>query len=329
MQDSADHAPIRKSSLTPGNRLLLLAAVAVLCCAAFLFVGIKGDLVFVLPLRLRKLITLALVAYAIGTSTVLFQTATANRILTPAVMGFDALYLLIQTSLVFLIGTRSLLGLDAQWLFVAQVAIMVLFSGLLYRLLFFSGTRSIHQLVLAGVVLGVLFRSLSSFIQRVIDPNEFAFLQDRFFASFNNPDQSLLIVSAAMIGVASFAGFRYLRAYDVLALGRDVAVGLGVPHRRLLSLILVLVAVMVSVSTALVGPVTFFGLLVAQLAYVLMNTYRHAILLPAAALLGLACLTLGQVILEQALSFDTNLRVVVDFLGGLLFIALLMRGAAK
>jgi len=319
----------RAQRLAPGHRLIVLAAMVLLCCAVFLFIGIKGGWAFVLPLRLRKLATLALVAFAIGVSSVLFQTATANRLLTPAVMGFDAMYVLIQTCLVFFVGSRRMLGLDAHWVFVAEIGVMVLLSGLLYRALFSSGHSSIHQLVLAGVVIGVLLRSLSSFILRVIDPNEFAFLQDRFFASFNNPDQSLLVMSALIVAGVCAVGWRYLRAFDVLTLGRDTAINLGLAHRRMLSLILMLVAVLVCVSTALVGPVTFFGLLVAQMAYLLMNTHRHTMLIPAAALLGLLFLAGGQIVLEQMLSFDTNLRVVVDFLGGLLFIALLVRGAAR
>lgn len=313
----------------PATRLGLLALAAALCLLLFMTIGVKGHWDFVLPLRARKLASLLLVAYAIGMATLLFQTATGNRILTPAIMGFDALYVLIQSSLIFMLGSQQLLHANAQTLFIAQVIVMVAASGLLYRLMFTSGRHSLHQLVLTGVVLGLLFRSLSSFIQRVINPSEYAFIQDRFFASFNNPDETLLLLSCLLILITSVWGMRSLHAYDVLTLGRDTAINLGVDHKRMVSRILVIVAVLTSVATALVGPVTFFGLLVSHLAYTLVRSYRHALLLPAAFLIGVICLVGGQVVLEQLFSFDTNLRVVVDFLGGLTLILLLVRGASR
>ncbi|TSC25269.1 iron chelate uptake ABC transporter family permease subunit [Corallococcus sp. Z5C101001] len=311
------------------RRLLLLGGLAVLCVVVFMTVDAGGRWDFVLPFRGRKVATVLLVGYAIAVSTVLFQTVTENRVLTPAIMGFDTLYVLLQTCLLFFLGSRTVATLDIRLLFAVEVAVMVLFSGVLHRWLFWGGRRSIHLLLLTGVVMGVLFRSLSTFLQRVIAPAEFAFLEDRFFASFNNPDPDLLLVSAVMTVGVSLLGLRLLRTCDVLSLGRDLAINLGVDHRRAVSLLLVVVAVLVSVSTALVGPVTFFGLLVANLAHGLVRSHRHIHVLPAAIFLAVVGLLGGQFVLERIFSFGANLRVIIEFLGGLMFIALLMRGALR
>ncbi|RKH20656.1 enterobactin ABC transporter permease [Corallococcus praedator] len=324
--------PVWASALKPEGherRLLLLGGLALLCVVVFMTLGAQGRWDFVLPFRGRKVATVVLVAYAIAVSTVLFQTVTENRVLTPAIMGFDTLYVLLQTCLLFFLGSTAVASLDVRLLFAVEVTVMVLFSGVLHRWLFWGGRRSIHLLLLTGVVLGVLFRSLSTFLQRVIAPSEFAFLQDRFFASFNNPDPDLLAVSAVVTVGASLLGLGLLRACDVLGLGRDLAINLGVDHRRTVSLLLVVVAVLVSVSTALVGPVTFFGLLVANLAYGLVGSHRHVHILPAAVFLAVIGLLGGQLLLEQVFSFGANLRVIIEFLGGLMFIALLMRGALR
>lgn len=318
---------LRRAS--PGAVLLVLGLLAAAGVGLFMTLGVQGGWAFALPFRAGKVAAMLLVAYAIAVSTVLFQTATGNRILTPAIMGFDSLYVLIQTCLVFFLGSDAVAAADPRLVFGAEAAAMIAFSGLLYQALFAGARRSLHMLVLTGVVLGVLFRSLAGFLQRVIDPNEFAALQDRFFASFNNPHKGLLLVSALAVLGCSLAGLRALRAWDVLALGRDAAVSLGVNHRREVTRILAIVAVLVSVSTALVGPVTFFGLLVANLAYALVPSHRHVHVLPAAALIAALCLVGGETVLEQVLAFDANLRVVIDFLGGLVFIALLMRGRAR
>jgi iron complex transport system permease protein len=311
------------------RRLWWLAGLALVCVAVFMTVGANGQWDFVLPFRGRKVATVLLVGYSIAVSTVLFQTATENRVLTPAIMGFDTLYILLQTCLLFFLGARTVAALDVRMLFSVQVVLMVLFSGVLHRWLFHGGRRSLHLLLLTGVVLGVLFRSLSSFLQRVIAPAEFAFLEDRFFASFNNPDPDLLRVSAALTVGVSLLGWRLLRDCDVLNLGRDMAINLGVDHRRTVSLLLMGVAVLVSVSTALVGPVTFFGLLVVHLAYGLVRSHRHVHILPAAVLLAVIGLLGGQLVLERVFALGANLRVIIEFLGGMMFIALLMRGALR
>lgn len=79
-----------------------------------------------------------------------------------------------------------------RWLFLVEVALMVIFSGLLYRWLSAGERRSLHLLLLVGVVFGILFRSITGFLQRIIDPNEFLVLQDRMFASFNTADATCL-----------------------------------------------------------------------------------------------------------------------------------------
>lgn len=309
--------------------LLLLAAIAVAVTIVFMTINARGAWGFVLPFRAGKLAALVLVGTAIAVSTVLFQTVTNNRILTPAIMGFDSLYVLISTTLVFFFGATRLTTLDPQLKFALDVVLMVVFAGLLFRWLFTGATRSIHLLVLVGIVFGVLFRSLNAFMQRMIDPNEFDVLADLLFASFNSVDQTLLLVSAlAMVGVG-IAAWPLRNTLDVLALGREHALNLGVDHKRAVTRILVLVTILVSVSTALVGPVTFLGLIVANLAYFLIGSARHRFVVPGAILLAIITLVGGQVILERVFLLNTSLSVVIEFVGGIVFIVLLVRGAQR
>jgi len=310
----------------PATALTLLACAAVAAIAVFMTVGARGDWSFVLPFRATKLAGMIIVGVAIAVSTVLFQTLTQNRILSPAIMGFDSLYVAIQTTLVFVVGSRDLSATDPQLRFLFEAGVMIAASMLLFRWLITERARSLHLMVLAGVVFGVLFRSLASMLQRILDPNEFSVLQDLLFASFNGIDTALLGVSALVIAVVCAAAWRMAEALDVMALGRDTAIGLGLDHRRMVDALLFMIAVLVSVSTALVGPVTFFGLLVANLAYGLTGTGRHRFTLPAAALVAVIALVGGQTLLERAFGMDTALSVIIEFVGGIVFILLLLRG---
>lgn len=323
-----DALPAARSLSAPA-RLILLLVLAVVAVTGFVVVGAKGQWGFILAFRGTKVAAMVLVAYCVAVSSVLFQTITHNRILTPAIMGFDALYVLIQAIIIFSIGVNATTQWNPALKFLLEVAAMTAFSALLFRWIFTGAARSLHLVVLVGIVFGLLFRSLSSFMIRLIDPNEFLVLQDRMFASFNAIQVDLLGVSAVIVGVASIVVWRMRRAWDVIALGRDAAINLGVDYRRALMVTLTLVAVLVSVSTALVGPVTFFGLLVSHLAYGVMQSDRHRHTVPAAVLLAITLLVGGQTVLERVLALGTPVSVVIELTGGLLFILLVIRKAQR
>ncbi len=313
----------------PALVLIVLAALALVAIVAFMTVGARGSWSFVLPFRGRKLLGLVLCGYAVAVSTVLFQTVTNNRILTPSIMGFDALYRLIQTTIVFFLGAGALVSIDPQAQFLVEVLVMVGFSVLLFQWLFVGQQRSLHLLVLVGIVFGILFRSFTELMQRMLDPNAFNVLQDTFFASFSTTNATLLAVSVVVVVLCSIVVVRSLPALDVLDLGREHAINLGVNYRRTVVVMLVVVSILVSVSTALVGPITFFGLLVASLAHALIGESRHRYILPAAVLLAIICLVGGQTVLERVFAFDTALSIIIEFLGGIVFLVLVLRGAAR
>ncbi|CAB5677805.1 Ferric enterobactin transport system permease protein fepD [Delftia tsuruhatensis] len=308
-----------------GTRLALLGVLALLCLAAFMTVGVKTDWAFVLEHRGTKVLTMALVACAIGLSTVVFQTVSHNTILTPSVMGLDALYLFVQAALVLLLGAAGVSGMGEIGRYALNIALMMGFSVLLMRWLFVGHANSLHLMLLVGMVGGIFFRSLAGLAMRVLDPNEFTALQDRLFANFNAVNLPLLAPSLLLIVPGSAWIWCQRRVLDVISLGRDAAISLGVDYEGRVLRLLAVVACLVAVSTALVGPVVFFGLLVSNMAYHAMGTRRHAWVLPAAVLWGCVLLLGGQVLLEQLFHFNTVLSIVVEFLGGIVFIVLLMR----
>jgi iron complex transport system permease protein len=321
--------------IAPHIVLVILAGLAVVAALAFMTVGVKANWGYVLELRGRKLAAICLVATSAAVSTILFQTVTNNRILTPSIIGFDALYALLQTVFVFFLGAARVSTADPRLMFVIEAAAMLVFSLLLYRWLFLGERRGLHLLLLVGVVFGLLFRSATQLLQRIMDPNEFVVLQDRLFASFGGVDPALIAVSGLAVAIACSVAWRTRHRLDVLLLGRDQAINLGIDHRRAVTGILIMVSVLVSASTALVGPlnasepISFFGVLIANLSYVLIRGYNHRYLLPASILLGFLLLTGGQLVLENLLGFDSAVGIVIEFAGGLTFILLLLKGMAR
>ncbi|HOL13682.1 MAG TPA: iron chelate uptake ABC transporter family permease subunit, partial [Bacillota bacterium] len=117
----------------------------------------------------------------------------------------------------------------------------------------------------------------------------------------------------------------YLRKLDVVALGRDHAINLGVDYDKLVQKMLVLVSVLVSVSTGLVGPITFLGLMVVNVARQVLKKVKHGSLLLASSLLGVVALIGGQLLVERVLNFAAPISVLINFVGGTYFIYLMLR----
>lgn len=301
------------------------------CCyigAALLFLtwGARGDWEFILAFRGQKLLALSVVAFAVAISTVVFQTLTGNRILTPAIMGFDALYLLIQTTLVFTLGGARAATLDSTSVFAVETTLLIGAASLLFGTML-RRSEDLNRMVLTGIVLGILLHSLNALVIRLIDPSEYAYVMANSYARFNNVDTDLVGIAAGVTATVTIILTLMCRRLDLLALGRDTAMILGVDHGRQLQFIMVLVTILVAVSTALVGPIVFFGLLVSAIVYQVAGTWRHATLLPLSALTAAALLVLCQALFERVLNMQSTVSVVIESLGGIVFLLALFRRA--
>jgi iron complex transport system permease protein len=311
--------------MKPTLKIFILIGLSMVAVSLFLFYSIGPNWDYVLPRRAAKVFAIILTGGSIAFSTVIFQTITGNRILTPSIIGLDSLYLLIQTFIIFVFGSASFIAVNKQANFLLSVSLMVVFALLLYRFLFKGEGRNIYFLLLIGIVFGTLFGSLSTFMQVLIDPNEFMMVQDRMFASFNNVNIDLLWLSfTLLIGIGIYVS-KFIKYLDVISLGKEHAINLGVPYDSIVQKLLIIIAVLVSISTALVGPITFLGLLVANITYEFMKTYRHHYILIASTFISILALVGGQFIVERVFTFSTTLSVIINFVGGVYFIYLLLR----
>jgi len=306
-------------------KMFSLAIVAVGCCALYLFHDLNGSFDYALPRRAIKVIAMVITGFTIAYSTVVFQTITHNRILTPSIMGLDALYLLLQTVIIFFLGSSHMIVVNKQVNFLLSVAVMIVFALVLYRFLFKKGGQPIYFLLLVGIIVGTFFSSISTFFQVLIDPNEFQIVQDRMFASFNNINSDLVWMAMVIIALVMTYAWRYVKYLDVLSLGREMAINLGVPYDSIVKQMLVIVAIFISISTALVGPITFFGLIVANLSYQFFKTYKHKVLISGAVVMSIIALVGGQWVVERIFTFSTTLSVIINFIGGVYFIYLLLK----
>ena len=307
------------------RNLWITALLLLITASLFLFFNMGNNWAFALRLRGVKVAAILIVSCCVAYSSVAFQTITNNRILTPSIMGFESVYLLLQTIIVYMYGDTTFRVLSSIDNFLLSVASMIGFAFLIYLLIYRKGKNNLYLLLLVGIILGTLFNSLSSFMQLLIDPNDYFIVQGKMFASFNRINRDLLWPSTIVMSLILIAAFRMTRTLDVLALGREQAINLGVSYNRMVQLFLVIIAIMVSVSTALVGPITFLGLLVTNLTYELFRTYRHSIIIAACSLVTAVTLLGGQFVMERLFNLSIPVSAIINLLGGLYFIYLLLR----
>lgn len=324
MPDTSQHRDGKRRFLLT---FLLLGALCVGLVLLYLFHGLTPETWdYNLNRRIPIVIALALVATAVGVSSVVFQTITANYILTPSVMGLDNLYVFLQTLVLYFVGSTQLTTMNSPLYFMMALGLMVCVStGIFFYMFRGQNGGNIYFVVLVGMIFGVAFGGLSNFMQVLIDPSEFAVLEGRLFAGFNKINEDLLL-TAGIVVLASLAWFVFdRRKLDVLTLGRASSITLGINYKWLVLRSLVIVSLLASASTVLVGPVTFLGILIVSIARFLFPTYRHSVLCPGTALVGMGALTFGMLITERWMNFSVPLSVIINFAGGAYFIYLIMK----
>lgn len=307
------------------KKMLILSFLTLNMIGIFIFVGLNGFDEYALKSRFLQIAAIIIVAICIAVSTVIFQTLCNNKILTPAIIGLDSLYMLLQSALIFSFGAANLSVYKNDINFLITLVCMVVFSLELYKILF-SSDRSIYLIMLLGLVFGTLFSTLSSFFEVLIDPDEFMVIQGRMFASFDNIAFDVLIL-AYIISFLSFIWiFRYMKFLDPLNLGKDLAINLGINYQKISKQLMIIIAILTSISTALVGPITFLGLLVVNITYELFKTAKHSILLSACILISILALLGGVFFVSRVFDYNATISVAINFLGGIYFIYLVLKG---
>lgn len=310
------------------RKLALMVFLVAVAAAAYLFsdVSFANERLFryAMKIRIPKLIVMLVTAAAIGGASIVFQSVINNTIVTPCLLGMNSLYTLIHTAVVFVAGSGSFLVVNGNISFAVDLVLMGVAATVIYSYLFRKTNHNILYVLLIGTVLTSFFGSIQSTLVRVMDPNEYDGLLASLVASFSNINSEIIVFAVLLLAVLIFALRRELALLDVLTLGRDQAVNLGVDYDRAIRRLLLGVALCIAIATAMVGPISFLGLIIANLSRQLLKTYRHSQLIAGAALFGMIVLAGGQMIVEQVFVYAVPVSVFITVGGGIYFLYLLL-----
>lgn len=275
--------------------------------------------------RMNAVIAMIIAAVCQSVSTVAFQSITNNKIITPSLLGFEALYSTIQTSTIFFFGARALINFTGITAFAFQVFAMVIMCLVLYGWLLSGKYGNLQLMLLVGVIMGTGLKSLSSFMRRLLAPSEFDILQARLFGSVNNADSSLYPFAIPIVIVVSLLLLLHSKKLNVMSLGQDSATTLGVNYRASMIYSLILVSILMSISTALVGPLTFYGFLVATLSYQAAPTYDHKYIFPMSLAIGFLIITGAYFFMYHVFNAQGVVSVIIEMFGGITFLVVILR----
>ena len=307
------------------RKLILMAVLVLLAAAAYLTVEVNPKYFsYAMSLRVPKLIVMLIAAFAIGGASLVFQSIINNTIVTPCLLGMNSLYTLIHTAVVFAAGSGSILAVNANLAFAADLVIMGASATVIYGYLFKKTNYNVLYVLLIGTVLTSFFSSIQSTLTRVMDPNEYDSLLSTLVASFSNVNSEIILFSLVVLAVLIFVLRKDLALLDVLTLGKAQAINLGVDYDRSIRRLLLGVTLAIAVATAMVGPISFMGLIIANLSRQLLKTYRHSQLILGSVFFGMIILVAGQLIVEHVYSYAIPISVFITVGGGIYLLYLLL-----
>lgn len=312
-------------------KLIVIALIAIIIVAAFLFIGVKFHnyklLRYAMKLRIPKVLAMIITAFAIGAATIIFQSVINNTIVTPCLLGMNALYTFIHTSVVFVLGSGSILFTNDNLSFLVDLVLMGIIATVVYSWLFKMTGHNVLYVLLIGTVLTSFFSSIQSTLTRVMDPNEYDTLLTSLVASFSNINSGIIIFSVIILALIVVIFRKELALLDVITLGKEQAINLGVNYDRCIRRLLLAVTLCIAVATAMVGPISFLGLIIANISRQLLKTYRHTQLIAGAALMGVIALIGGQFIVERVFVYSIPISVFITVAGGIYFLYLILKGS--
>jgi ABC-type Fe3+-siderophore transport system permease subunit len=320
--------------------LATLGAVLLIVAAASLFVGSAAlspgavtralagragadsvESIVTLHIRLPRVAVAALAGGALAVAGVAFQGLTRNPLAEPAVLG-------VSSGAAFGVVVAQIFGLGVSGLEALGVATFAFAGALLaaagvYLIAVMPGGLSIQTLLLGGVIVGIFFTSAITVLISIVDFNRLGGVIHWLLGNLAPIAAGPLLLFAGLSLLGFWLVLRHARELNLLALGEEAAVQLGVDAERLKRRVFVAAALLTGTVVAFTGPIGFVGLVVPHLLRGLLGQ-DNRLLVPTALVGGgiflLAADTLARNIVAPA---ELSVGVITSFCGAPVFVYLL------
>ncbi len=279
------------------------------------------DITILLLLRLPRVLAAMLVGSGLAVCGVVMQGLFRNPMASPDVLGISAGSSLgAVVSIATGLASRSLLTLPA-----CTIAGAFLSAACIYLLSTSRGTTSLLFIIIAGMAISSLFSGLTSALllfSREYEVSQFIFWT---MGGLDGRGWQHLLFSAPVLVPGMITLSFFARELDLLSLGEEGALSLGMHVERMKRLLLGLTAVITGVAIAVAGPVGFVGLLVPHLMRFIVGS-GHRTLVPASALGGALFLVLCDLLGRSiAPPYEIRVGIITAILGSPYLLSLIVR----
>ena len=307
---------------------MVLAVLVAAVCVLYLLVNAYPEkpklFRYILSRRIPTLIVMLIAAFSIGSASIIFQSIINNRIVTPCLLGMNSMYTLVHTAIVFTVGSGHVIATNSNLSFAVDLVVMGVTATFLYSYMFRKTGNNVFYVLLIGTVLSSFFGSIQSTMIRVMDPNEYDALLTTLVADFSNINTEVIVFSLVLLAALVIFLWEDLKLLDVITLGKAQAINLGVDYDRTVRRLLLGVVLCIAIATAMVGPISFLGLIIANLSRQLLRTHKHSHLIVGAALMGMLAIIAGQLITQHVFSYAVPISTFITIGGGIYFLYLLL-----
>ena len=286
-----------------------------------LFVAYDETVATIYSLRFPRILIAMLAGASVAVSGVMIQAVMKNPLADPGIMGISSgagmaavLVTAFAPSLYLAVPVFAFLG-------------GVFACGLVY-LLSWKGDLSPLRVILTGVAVNAFFTGLMSAGESMMGANYSgaASIVNGNITMKTWEDFRMLFIYA-VIGLV-LAVFLALKC-DILGLEDQTIRSLGIRVNAVRLIVSAAAVLLASISTAVVGSISFLGLLVPHIARLLVGN-SHKVLIPYTMLLGAFTLLLADTIGRTiAYPYEINAAVVMAVIGGPSFILLLRRSKTE
>ncbi|PWU22253.1 MAG: iron ABC transporter [Candidatus Rokuibacteriota bacterium] len=285
------------------------------------------DQVVVWSLRLPRILAALLAGGALAVAGVGFQALTRNPLAEPSVLG-------VSSGAAFGVVTAQVFGLSAGVLATLGLAGFA-FGGALvagiavYAIAARSGGLPVHTLVLAGVIVGIFFSAAITVLISIVDFDRLGGVVHWLLGNLGPIAPAALTVFALVSGLGAWLVLSEARKLNVLALGEEGALQLGVEADGVKRRVFAGAALCTAAVVAFVGPIAFVGLIVPHGLRMVLGP-DNRVLVPAALVAGGGFLLIADTLARNLIApAELSVGVITSFCGAPFFIYLLRSRSAR
>ena len=294
----------------------------------------RADVVLIWNLYLPRIACGILAGFGLGIAGAVMQCVLRNPLGSPYTLGLSNAAAF-GASIGIVLGGGAVIGQSAAAInysnpyFIAACAFLwaMIATGIIIALVKFTSV-SAETMVLAGVAISSIFSAGISAMQYIFNDTALSLIVFWQFGSLGKAGwNELAIIAAVVIAVSVF--FLWKRwDFNALDNGADVAQSLGVNVDALRLGTLLLSALMTAVVVSFMGVIAFIGLLGPHMVRLALGN-DHRYVLPGSMMVGAIILLISDCVGQTLLPFVLPVGIITSFLGGPLFLYLLIRGYRK